>query len=315
MKSRFSLLIFNILTSLFAGEIIPVNGLISFKVTPLNLLGKNSEIEICGGASSKTPLYVKVLLINDLYETGVEIVNYTFTSSGIKRFSYSNEYTRDKNTIKVTWQVKGSAETNTASHLIGVVSSSTYRITDESYFYRSKNNGIQYTPSSGWESIKQAITFKEFQELYMPDYYHKLDLSVFRITDSATFPSTLTCSSGLLSVTNLNGIFDNIATGNKIYLPITLNKEKSDYSLKFSNILYVNPVTLLMSSTPKDGFVETKYLYFPRNEKNKEMNYNLEIALSGVGFEYNNFIYSFRYKSILNILGDCHNSQYCVVNK
>ena len=198
---------------------------------------------------------------------------------------------------------------------IDTISGSSYRISGSDCDYNTSGKIFTYKEASGWVSIVEKLTFTNFNDTYIPDYYHKIDLKEFKIKTSLSFPSILTCSSAYLYVTNYNGAFDDFKQNSgRAEFEISLAKSSSSYYLKFKDDLYVNPETLRMYSTNVPNTVKTSYLYFPVDGRRYEDKYNCYISINGLGISYSSFLLTFKYKSLLNIFGDCRNSEYCIVN-
>ena len=205
--------------------------------------------------------------------------------------------------------------TKTTRQAVDIAFSSTNRINEPYYSYSSKSNLYKYKATGGWTTSKETIDFVNFDEYYIPDYYHKLDPRDFRLSVSNSISDSFNFKSGLLTITNYQNVFKLISRKDEITLPLVLIEDSpGEYHLDFKNKLYVNTVTLEMSLGSKTGLVPTHCLYFPHNQKQNEAEFNIKILLEGVGVDYSTFLLDFKYKSISNIFGDCHNSEYCIVN-
>ena len=130
---------------------------------------------------------------------------------------------------------------------------------------------------------KLSYSFTGFDGLYVPSYYHKIDLSDFRINVNKSEQTFFTCTPSLI-IKNYNNIFSDIAgASSTVTFNLTLQKYTNYYTFKLANNLYVNKQTLLLSSEPKDGYVKTKYIYFPVNEMHNQDNYEAYFSFTKFG--------------------------------
>lgn len=302
---------------LSVGAVIPIKetiGLNSMAFSSLYLTGDSNQFTLNAVGSSSVTVNIIVYIVNDLYPNGQELYSHNFTSSQEVSFTYNNTYTRNKNnSIKVVEKSKKTSKTYT--HEVDVSSSSIKRIKGPNYCYESKSNLYKFNYKQGWSVSKETITFKNFDEYYIPDYYHHIDFSDFKLLVTNNISKNLNFSAGSLIMNNYNGVFNKISKNDEIEIPLALKKESDgSYYLALKDKLYVNKNTLEMSKNKMTDYTSTKYFYFPKDQKKYEGEYNFKILLEGIGVDYSSFILEFRYKSIDNIFGDCHNSKYCVVN-
>ena len=296
------------------GAAAPACALVSFRSAPLNLDNVPTSMEVSAKATSTNKLLVEVYIINDLYTSGVKIANFSFSSDNQRSFVYENEYTRSSNKIKIIWKEIKTRVTKSETFDIDLSIGENFRLNSSVYTHESTANVITYIPGSGVRKSKQKITFYNFEDKYVPNFYHKIDLSTFQIENNSSFPSALSCKSAIFSITNVDNVFEKFGTDSKIQLPLVLVSSNDKFSLSFESNLYVNPITLEMSPTFHTGFVETKHFYLPRASKQTEETYECVIRINSFGLDNDDFMVSFRYKSLLNTFGDCRNSEYCIVN-
>ena len=83
----------------------------------------------------------------------------------------------------------------------------------------------------------------------------------------------------------------------------------------FPSKMYVNPKTLDMSLTARVGFVETKYFYLPVNKCEPLQDQVFTIVAESFGHGQTSFTWDVRYLNSRHLLGDCSNSDYCVVGE
>lgn len=281
----------------------------SFSITPLRKK-TDTYIEIETNATRTTPVTYTVSIENDV---GTNVI-----VSGVKAdkskaiYTYKNDYTRSENTIILTYKV--GKTTKTVSHEALYITSKRETLNDDSVL-NSDSSILCYNEIKGWFTKSEKLTFKGFNEFYIPNYYHKLDISDFSIKTDSTLLSPFKLE-GTLIINNLHGVFNDL-NSNEQYASLKLTKVliNGSYALKFADSLYVNKETLLMSSTPKEGYVPTEHLYFPRNEMQLQDEYDCTIAFTELGIDYDKLNFTFKLKALINTVGDCHNSEYCIVVK
>lgn len=316
MKTSLKLLLLSTLTAMSGvGAGTDTNsGVYSLKCTPFYRAGINSKISFNVRASKMNKVIVTVDIVNDLYKDGITIYNKTYTAAGSANISYNNSYTRSSGNILRIKQ--GTSKRNkTIECEINVAKSSTIVIGDSIYNFESNSYYYSYS-NSGWSKNKEKISFYNFEDCYMPAYYHQIDFSNFYIKLNETLnTSNISCENAVFGITNKNGIFNSFEHDSELaYFPLTFERKDSSFFLKLKNVLYVNPLTQEMSATQKTNFVKTRLIYLPKNEKRYEDEYNCYISLEGFGIDRADFLTNFKYKSLLNTFGDCRNSEYCIVN-
>lgn len=316
MKTSFKLLLLSTLTAVnsIGADIAPSSSISSFKCTPFYRSGKVSKISFYVKASRTNKTSITIDIINDLYPNGIKIYSKIFTTSETVNVSYNNNYTRSSgNTLRVTEKL--SDTTKIIQHEIEVAESNTTVINDSIFEFNSSSYFYSYS-NNLWQRKKEKTIFYNFEDQYMPNYYHQIDISNFQVDLNQSFNSaSVSCDNAVFAITNINGIFDSFEhDADFAYIPLTFEKKNSIFVLKFKNDIYVNPLTLKMSAYAELGFVKTAHFYLPRNEKRNENTYNCYISFEGMGIDKSNFLASFKYKSLLNTFGDCRNSEYCIVN-
>lgn len=255
---------------------------------------------------------VNVYIVNDIYIEGKIIYSITCTSDEdtIQYFEYDNAYTRITNIIKIEKIVNGSSTFYESE--IGVESEDLIYL-NESNFEHITNNNVLSFMNGKFEYTSVMYDFEGFEPTYYPNQYHNIKLDQLTITLSNNyFPKLF--SSGYLYLTNNNEVFNDMPlNGSNLRVPITFEKSLNNtYHLCLRDVYYINPDTYLMSSTKKDGFLETKYIYFPNSEMNELQNYKARILLLDFGVEHSRVIYEFSFKSLFSLLGNCIDSEYCI---
>ena len=291
------------------------SGLTKAICTPFYLSQKTSYISLSVSATKTKKVNIKVSIVNDLYPGGIDILTRTFSTVSTLDVEYNNEYTRPTgNSIVITQTIN---KTDTViKHDIDAVKGNAKTVNESPYEYTSSSVFYTWTnKEKAWKTSKEIYIMSNFEDFYMPDYYHMINISDFKIVLKST-SGFFNISSGSLAITNLNGVFDSFEHDKQYaYFPVVLTGNLLKYGLSFKNKFYVNPLTLEMSSIPLDGYVETKDIYLPRNEKRSENNYDLMLVLDGLGQDNTKVLSRFKYKTTLNILGDCRSSEYCITNR
>lgn len=315
MKNRFILLLTSaLLATTSIGATIAKSELKSFKCGPLHTDGSETIIEISVLVRAAKNLRLSIYLINDLYPKGAVIGNLLFRTNAEKVISYNNEYTRPNNTLRVDWQIDGSKIIESKTLNVDVYNGDVIRLNSPIYKYRSQGKIASYDSEDGIDYDWQVLNFYNFQDRYVPDYYHKIDLSNFYIENLSSYQKTLKCKSAYLSITNINNTFAKFGNVKIIQIPLKLVNEENKVHLTFETSLFVNPRTLVMSPTSDDGFVKTNHFYLPRGLKRTEETYDCQVRINQLGADHSDFVANFRYKSLLNTFGDCRSSEFCIVN-
>lgn len=315
MKNRILLLLSSTaLVSTSVGATTATNSLTSFKSGPLNNAGMLTQMEISATASLSNPLTVAVYIENDLYTSGKLIYTASIKKKGTESFTYNNQYTRTSNKLRIEWKLKTDKTSHTATVNPGISNGEIINLNSSEYKVTSVSNITAYSALNGTRTSKQKLTFYNFEEKYIPDYYHKIDLTNFKIKNETNFPSELICESATFSISNVNNIFYRFTSGTAARFNLDMVLMNGSYTFVFKDPLYVNPTTLEMLPSNEEGFVRTKHFYLPRNLKRTEETYLCQLRVNEIGIDNNDYIVNFRYKSLLNIIGDCHNSEFCIVN-
>ena len=79
--------------------------------------------------------------------------------------------------------------------------------------------------------------------------------------------------------------------------------------------MYVNPTSLEMSLVAKPGFVATPYFYLPKNKCEELLDQTFTIMVEEFGHGKTRFNWDIKYTNNHRLIGDCSNSDYCVVGE
>ena len=278
----------------------------TFLISPVHL-NKQSTIVV----ESRTPyLSFSIYLDNDRSHD-VEIVSDTLNEPGRFVYKYDNAYTRKTNRMKVVYNY-GEGEYVSPYVTRDIEKGKTKYIENNESIYSDLKLAV-LDESLTWNLKQVEYSFENFSGYYVPDYYHKIDLSSFKIIMDESERPFFTQNS-YINIFNVNGVFDDIEGASEV-ATFYIDFEETDEGFvpKLKNSLYVHKTTLRMSSTPKDGYVQTRHIYLPVNGMNIQSEYNSYFYMSSFGIDQTTVIYRFEIKALLNTFGDCMNSEYCVV--
>ena len=278
----------------------------SISISPL-YTNKETKIEV--RAKSKN-LRIMLYIQNDKYSSQC-CLDETIASSGRHIFTYRNEYTRLKNKVFIRYAT-GSNYVDSPT-VDRNTSRGSYRTISNNEGFSSSSTVAILKPNLTWETKQIDYTLHGFDGLYVPKYYHKIDFDDFYIETDPDYPSFFDCSPSFV-MKNYNHYFDNITNANET---VTFNLEceeaVNEFYFKFANDMYVHPETLLMSSTQKEGYVKTNFLYLPINEIQNQEKFECYFMLQNFGIDKDAVLYPFEIRALSNIFGNCNNSRYCIL--
>jgi len=177
--------------------------------------------------------------------------------------------------------------------------------------YASPHNDI--TLSSGILTKKRDyFCFYGFNPIIENEYYHHLDLNNLFFTSENIF----SYSTAVLRIKDDYGYYSRLDRGIAIgYRDVALqiyNDGEDHYHFTYGVNLYVDPDTLLMSLSSRDGFVATNTFYFPKEKYETEKDLEMSIVINNCGINESTIIYDFTNFSYLRFIGNCRDSMYCV---
>ena len=162
----------------------------------------------------------------------------------------------------------------------------------------------------------ENFKFDDFVDYFNEDNYYRLNLNKLKLTYSCvkSFPG---CNAKL-RFTDYNNVFPNLNNGN-LFKPLTIPLRAvvngSRINFDFPEQMYVNPTTLEMSLNAKPGYRLTKYFYLPINKKTDVIDQVFTLNVTNFGHNKLSFTWNITYLNNRNLLGDCDNSDYCVVGE
>ena len=282
----------------------------SITISPFYLSGETTILL----KTNHSNLHFYVMLQNDLY-MNIAIASGTITKPGTYTYKYDNRYTRSQNTVFIRYYTDDPTASKDSQHF-------SWNIAKANYMYLQNNEAVTTDQSlvtitsGGAYSLKTLkYTFIGFDGLYVPSYFHKIDLSTFRVMVSTEDKPFFSCKPELV-IKNYNNVFGDIEGANEtVTFPLKVVGEKLGYSLALDTDLYVDKYTLKMSSTQKVGYVKTKYIYLPINDMPNQDKYESYLLLKEFGIDKDMLIHYFELKALRNTFGDCSNSKYCIIRK
>lgn len=281
----------------------------SFLISPFY---SNKESTIVVNTKSS---YLKFFLfIQNDKNMNVCILQDEITSSGKYTYKYDNSYTRTKNKVYVRYSTDGSTYSDSPSIDRNIVRSSYEYITNNQNMYADQTLGII---TGDGITIDRHITysFAGFEGLYIPNYYHKIDLSNFAIGLANSYHPFFTCTP-TLTIKNYDNAFKDITgAGETVTFNLKLVEGDHRYTFELADLVYVHTETLKMSSTKKSGYVQTKHIYLPRNEMRNQDKFESYFLFQDFGIDRDMVIHQFEIRALTNIVGDCRNSKYCVIRE
>lgn len=266
-------------------------------------------------------LYVYVYKYGD-YGDNILIYSETFEDPSITReIPIDYEFPSNANEIYLTIKIVQRRETMTNKifnipnkHLgsVRIDNNPEYTSTAGAKIYRT---GDRYA-----QEIEERYEFENFFSEYSPTYSY-LDISQLRFKYDGPLTQdederTLTYKYATFQFDDVDGIFNNIGHFDPPYihsLSVKLvHKRDGYYYIQWNQKLYVDPLTLEMSNTLKEGFVETPYFYFPRSLDYAPTPIKCMFFFRYLGLNKENFGISFTIDKTTPVVGYCGSSSYCV---
>ena len=256
-------------------------------------------------------LHFSVFIQNDQH-MNLCICSDTITKAGTYRYTYDNSYSRNKNTVYVRYYTDDPTASVDTQHFSRNISRAKYEYIQYNQSITSDNDLVVVKSDGSYSTRKVTYSFFGFDGLYVPSYYHKIDLSDFGFFVDKDDIYYFSCSPSLV-IYNYNHIFDDIEGANEtVTFKLKTTKATIGYCLGLLDDLYVNKETLRLSSRPKEGYVKTNHIYFPVNDMQNQDKYECYFAISNFGIDKDLLIHNFELKALRNTFGDCSNSKYCI---
>lgn len=302
------LMIFPLLLSLFSG----LKGrattppFTSITISPFYNKGESTIVV----ETRSNNLRFLVFIQNDVY-MNVSVCEDTITKAGTYIYKYDNSYTRNKNMVFIRYYTDTIPTTDT-QHFSRNILRGEYEFIEDNKNLISDSDLVIVKSDGSFSTRKITHSFIGFDGLYIPSFYHKIDLADFQIFLARNDLSFFNCNPSLV-IKNYNNIFEDIEGANEtatFYLK--LKKQISGYTFQLRDDLYVNQETLRLSSTPKEGYVKTKHIYLPVNEMQNQDKYECYFSFQEFGIDKDLVLHNFELRALRNLFGDCQNSKYCI---
>lgn len=259
-------------------------------------------------------LHFQVFIQNDIY-SNLCIVSGTISKAGTFTYTYDNKYSRKNNTVFIRYYTNDSNATVDTEHFSRNLAKGDFAYIEDNESITSDNELVVVSSNGTYSTRKLTYGFVGFDGLYVPSYYHKINLEDYQILITRNDQTYFSCKPTLV-IKNYNNIFEDIEGANEtatFYL--SLKQQRLGFNLELADDLYVNRETLKLSSTPKDGYVKTKHIYFPINDMQNQDKYECYFSFQEFGIDKDFLIHSFEVRALRNIFGDCSNSKYCITRK
>ena len=278
-------------------------------ITPL-ILNNTSRFLVAGSGTRKDPLLVTIKIYNDIYPEGTIIASVKGVSNFERVIEYDNKLTRSTNTIEVIYEnTKGTAKSNKKT--INRISGKTAKFGENSSVIGDSKSYV-FSPSIGWKEMTSEYRFANFDDLYIPSFYHKLDLSDFMISMSEANLKIFNCKASLLIE---NYVATNYQSDDPyLTIPLTFESVRNTYLyLKPAIDLFVDKETLEMSLESHQNYVKTRHFYLPRNGFKNQEDYTFTILFQDFGNDHLKVYHTFKMRALSNTIGDCVSSEYCII--
>ena len=162
----------------------------------------------------------------------------------------------------------------------------------------------------------EQYQFVNFLDYFNEDNYYRLNLKRLRI-HYYCFNGFPGCNAKLKFI-DYNRVFpllDNNEPIPSFEIPLRYSTSGSYLWFDFPEQMYVNPDNMEMSLNAKPGYRLTKYFYLPINKKESLLDQVFTLNVSDFGYDKVSFSWNITYLNNRNLLGDCNNSDYCVVGE
>lgn len=172
------------------------------------------------------------------------------------------------------------------------------------YIYDHINGGAYYHETYSFDYVNNS---------YELDQTHIFDPTKFKFRYDPVGLETFTCETMYLFINNYDGIFSDLTIeSGTAKIPLKMKKTSSTYSFSLLNTYYVNPLTLKMSESPKEGYVQTDKFYFPKEVAGYLDKLYASFYFGDMGLAKNGSSISYRLSLDVDTLGLCGIGGYCI---
>lgn len=159
-----------------------------------------------------------------------------------------------------------------------------------------------------------TFKFSNYVDYFYIDRYYRLTLNQFNFTYEGFHP--LTYEEAYFCIEHPPECFSHLFNDEgKVVIPLEIiNSSGTTYSFRFKSGLYVNRKTLDMSLYYiNSDYVATTYFYLPHNCNEEVLGSRFNFYVNGVDTQEVSFHWYSIYNTDHQLLGDCANSDYCIV--
>ncbi len=162
----------------------------------------------------------------------------------------------------------------------------------------------------------EKFKFDQALDYFNSDTYYRLSLEDVLITYECGLPFP-GCIAHLHFVDYLKS-FPYLDSENEVPtfdIPLRTITKNNRISFAFPQVMYVKPATLEMSLEARPGFVSTSYFYLPKNRCEEILDQVFSVDVKEFGHGKTSFTWDMRYLNNQRLIGDCSNSDYCVIGE
>ena len=162
----------------------------------------------------------------------------------------------------------------------------------------------------------EKFKFNQALDYFNSDTYYRLSLEDVLITYECGLPFP-GCIAHLHFVDYLKS-FPYLDSENEVPtfdIPLRTITKNNRISFAFPHVMYVKPATLEMSLEARPGFVSTSYFYLPKNRCEEILDQVFSVDVKEFGHGKTSFTWDMRYLNNQRLIGDCSNSDYCVIGE
>ena len=160
---------------------------------------------------------------------------------------------------------------------------------------------------------KETYDFTNTNTLLSTTEGNKVDVSTISFNYIPT--DKYQCRNVFLEINDNQNIYPNITKingSNLIRIPLTIENNNGELSLKAKSNMYVNTTTLDMSSYRLTNYIETSEFYIPLGFEEKMENNESRIVIEESGFNLNTVYIPLTYFKNTRLFGSCSDSDYCI---
>ena len=258
-----------------------------------------------------------IRIVNSQYVRGKQIyIKSGFEQANTIVYDYPETYSTLTRSDVFIFELGGQANDSVS------ISSKVYEpqimtIRNENETYETSPNIAIYRRDQGITYYSEKFIFTNLKQDYVLGKYWGVDLYSLMFNYVAPDFLPLTYDNPRLIIEGREGAFSKIGTETGIanwrFLSLTLDKDDKSgkYLFRPSDQLYVNPITLDMSSYPIENYIATKYLFFPRPTEDIET-YTIRFMVDNLGANNSQLAYEFFVSITSDLYGNCNDSSYCL---